>query len=179
MSFFFNIIIDLALCSRPFSYIKNINDRAQILRRFTQHESSIPTTPVSIDVTRVSSSESDNNPQTNSNSTNIYEAVLPTTNTHPEKTSTSDTSTPIYETEWTHNLRQLMIVTSDMGNEGISVIGLPSVPPDLLPSTKQSSDYFQQKNPYEKFLASRSTTSDSVRRANMLRRLKDDAAFLY
>jgi hypothetical protein len=72
-----------------------------------------------------------------------------------------------------------MMATSSIGNKGVSVIGLSSIPPDLLPSTKQSSHYFQQQDPYDKFLASRSTTSDSMRRANMLRRLKDDAAFLY
>jgi len=72
-----------------------------------------------------------------------------------------------------------MTKTSSIGNEGVSVIDLPPPPPDLVPSTKQSSDYFQQQSPYDKFLASRSSTSDSMRRANMLRRLKDDAAFLY
>ena len=72
-----------------------------------------------------------------------------------------------------------MMVTSSIQNEGIAVIGLPSIPPDLVPATRQSSDYFQQQNPYDKFLANRSQTSDSMRRANMLRRLKDDAAFLY
>jgi hypothetical protein len=72
-----------------------------------------------------------------------------------------------------------MMATSPIETTGVSVIGLPSVPPDLLPSTKQSTHYFQQQNPYDKFLAGRSTTSDSMRRENMLRRLKDDAAFLY
>jgi hypothetical protein len=100
-------------------------------------------------------------------------------NSNINKTSISDISTPIYETEWTHNLRQLMRLPSAIGNEGVSVIELPLAPPDLVPSRKQSSDYFQQQNPYGKFLASRTTTSDSMRRANMLRRLKDDAAFLY
>ncbi len=102
-------------------------------------------------------------------------------NSKINKTSTSDIVTPIYETEWTHSLRQLMMTTTtpSIGNEAISVINLPPAPPDLVPSTKQSSDYFQQQSPYGKFLASRSSTSDSMRRANMLRRLKDDAAFLY
>lgn len=96
------------------------------------------------------------------------------------KISPSDISTPIYETEWTHNLRQLMMsTTSPIGNEGVSVIELSAVPPDLVPSTKKPIDYFQQQSPYDKFLANRTTTSDSMRRANMLRRLKDDAAFLY
>jgi hypothetical protein len=62
-------------------------------------------------------------------------------------------------------------------NTGISVIELPSSsPPDLVPSIH----YFQQKqHPYDKFLANRKKTSDSMRRAHMLKRLKDDAAFLY
>jgi hypothetical protein len=149
------------------------------LRRFAQHERSIPVAAVSLDVTRVSSLKNDNNNQTHLTCTNIYETVLPTINSNINKISTSDIPTPIYETEWTHNLRQLMMSTSSIGNEGISVIELPPAPPDLVPSTKQSSDYFQQQNPYGKFLASRSATSDSMRRANMLRRLKDDAAFLY
>lgn len=72
-----------------------------------------------------------------------------------------------------------MITTANLGKENISVIELPSAPPDLVSSTTQSTDYFQQQNPYDKFLARRSTTSDSMRRTNMLRRLKDDAAFLY
>jgi hypothetical protein len=101
-------------------------------------------------------------------------------NSNINKISTPDISTPIYETEWTHSLRQLMMTTTpSMRNQGVSVIELPPVPPDLVPSTKQSFDYFQQQNPYDKFLASRTRTSDSMRRANMLRRLKDDAAFLY
>ena len=89
-------------------------------------------------------------------------------------------STPIYETEWTHSLRQLMMITSSIENEPISVIELPSPPPDLVPSmTQQPLDYFQQHNPYDKFLANRSAISDSMRRANMLRQIKDNAAFLY
>jgi hypothetical protein len=74
-----------------------------------------------------------------------------------------------------------MMVTTPppVENDGVSIIELPPAPPDLVPSSKQSPDYFQQQNPYDKFLASRTTTSDSTRRVNMLRRLKDDAAFLY
>ncbi|CAF0730546.1 unnamed protein product [Adineta steineri] len=172
------------LCSRPFSYIKNTNDRTKILRRLTQQECSIPADAVSIDVTRINTLENDNNNQINSNSTNIYETVLPTTPSTNNSIS-SDITTPIYEKEWTHNLRQLMMPQPPLSssvaieNEGISIIELPSPPPDLISSTKQSTDYFQQQNPYDKFLSSRSTTSDSMRRANMLRRLKDDAAFLY
>jgi len=177
-----NIINKLGGCSRPFAYIKNTNDRAQILRRFTQQERSIPAAAVSIDVTRIPSYESDKNNPINLNSTNIYETVLPATNNdNNNNIPSSDLSTPIYEKEWTHNLRQLMMTTTSslIETEGISVIELPLPPPDLLPSTKQSSDYFQQQNPYDKFLSSRLKTSDSTRRANMLRRLKDDAAFLY
>jgi hypothetical protein len=73
----------------------------------------------------------------------------------------------------------MMVTTPSITNEGISVIELPQAPPDLVPSIPPSADYFQQQNPYDKFLAGRSTTSDSMRRNNMLRRLKDDAAFLY
>ncbi|CAF3642682.1 unnamed protein product [Rotaria sp. Silwood1] len=173
-----------SVSSRPFSYIKNTNDRAHILRRFTPHERAIPATIIPIDVTRISSSENDNNNQTNSNSTNIYETVLPTTtnnNNHNHNSTTSDMSSPIYETEWTHSLRQLMMATgpSSIKNEGISVIEVSSTPPDIVPSTKQSSNYFQQQNLYDKFLANRTTISDSMRRTNMLRQLKDNAAFLY
>ncbi|CAF3149036.1 unnamed protein product [Rotaria sp. Silwood2] len=172
------------VCSRPFSYIKNTNDRAHILRRFTPHERTIPASVVSIDVTQISSSENDNNNQTNSNSTNIYETVLPTINNNNNDTSTSDISTPIYETEWTHSLRQLMMTTtttttSSIKDEAISVIEVSSTPPDLVPLARQSSDYFQQQNLHDKFLANRPTISDSMRRANMLRQLKDNAAFLY
>jgi len=66
-----------------------------------------------------------------------------------------------------------------INGNGMSVIELPSSssePPDLVPS----GHYFQQQqHPYAKFLANRKRTSDSMRRANMLQRLKDDAAFLY
>lgn len=72
-----------------------------------------------------------------------------------------------------------MMATSSIRNDDLTVVGLPSIPPDLVPANRQSSDYFQQQNPYGKFLATRCQTSDSMRRANMLRRLKDDAAFLY
>ncbi|UJR30081.1 hypothetical protein I4U23_017623 [Adineta vaga] len=163
-------------CVRPFSYIKNTNDRAQILRRLTPQEHSIPAAAISIDVTQLPSPPLDDTNLINSNSVNIYETVLPTTN--PPSLS-PDVTTPIYETEWTHSLRQLMMPTANIENEKISIIQLPSVPPDLVSSTTPSTDYFQQKNPYGKFLASRTTTSDSMRRTNMLRRLKDDAAFLY
>ena len=137
-----------------------------------------------IDVTRIASLENDNHNQVHSNSMNIYETVLPTTSTVNKITTLPpDVSPPIYEKEWTHNLRQLMMTTmaasSAIDNKSISVIELPLAPPDLVSSTNQSLDYFQQHNPYDKFLASRMTTSDSTRRANMLRRLKDDAAFLY
>lgn len=171
MFFYWNYSLDAA--SRPFSYIKNLNDRTQILRRFTQRERSIPssTIPIPIPIARISSSPNDFNHQTNLNSTNIYETVLPT--------ATMDLSPPIYESEWTHNLRQLMFATSSMDKRAVSVIELPTVPPDLLPTTAHSVDYFQQHNLYDKFLASRTTTSDSMRRANMLKQLKDDAAFLY
>ena len=145
----------------------------------TQQERSIPASAVALDVTRISSLENDTNPSIPSNSTNIYEAVLPTHHIPPNKSSSSDTPTPIYETEWTHNIRELMMATSSIRTDGIAIAGLPSIPPDLVPSNRQSSDYFQQQNPYDKFLANRSKTSDSMRRANMLRRLKDDAAFLY
>ena len=70
----------------------------------------------------------------------------------------------------------MMKKTSSIKENGISVIELPSSPPDLVPSIY----YFQQRqHPYDKFLANRTKTSDSMRRANMLRRLKDDAVFLY
>jgi len=121
-------------------------------------------------MSRISSSVSD--PQTNSPTTNIYETVIPTTNNN----SSSDRVIPIYETEWTHHLKRLMMnkIPSTKEN-GISVIGLSS-PPDLLPSVH----YFQQQqHPYDKLLENRKKTSDSMRRTNMLRRLKDDAAFLY
>ncbi|CAF2214316.1 unnamed protein product [Rotaria magnacalcarata] len=168
-------------CSRPFSYIKNTNDRAQILRRFTSNERTVQATTVSIDLTRISSSESDSTNPINSNCTNIYETVLPTTHHNSNSSSSSsDISTPIYETEWTHSLRQLMLTTaSSTKNDGISIIKLPTPPPDLVPSIEQASDYFQQQDPHDKFLESRSRISDSMRRTTMLTQLKDNSAFLY
>ncbi|CAF1641144.1 unnamed protein product [Adineta ricciae] len=163
-------------CLRPFSYIKNTNDRAHILRRFTPHERSTSSVAVTLDVTQLPSSLNDDSNQFHSNSVNIYETVLPPAN---QPSLPCDVPSPIYETEWTHSLRQLMITTANLEKENISIIELPSAPPDLVSSTIQSTDYFQQQNPYDKFLACRSTTSDSMRRTNMLRRLKDDAAFLY
>lgn len=116
---------------------------------------------------RISSFESDNNNQTNSSCTNIYETVIPTTNIN----SSSDQSTPIYEAEWRHSLKQIVMNTMPVLEKNIiSVSELPSLPSD---------NHFQQQNPYGKFLENRTSTSDSVRRANILRRLNDDAAFLY
>ena len=125
------------------------------------------------------SSDSESDQPSNASCTNIYETVVTTTNISPAK----DVSIPIYETEWTHNLRQLMLSTSPRDNAGVAVIELPSSPPpDLVSSIHQqppAMDYFQQQHPHDKFLTSRTRTSDSMRRTNMLRRLKDDAAFLY
>jgi hypothetical protein len=123
----------------------------QISRQFTSHDRSISPAVISLDVTRVSSSESDNNIQRNSPCTNIYETVIPVTNLD----WSLDPSTPIYETEWTHNLKQFMA--------------------NRIPSTH----YFQQKHPHDRVLANRARTSNSMRRNKMLKRLKDDAAFLY
>lgn len=179
--------MDLGGNSRPFSYIKNTNDRAQILRRFTsQDRSAQRPSSVPIEIRRTPSSESDSERQNTSNCTNIYETVVSATNS---TATTAPISTappppppppPIYETEWTHSLRELIMETSSPREEsGVSIIELPSAPPDLVPSNQTTSNYFQQKHPHDKFLANRSTQSDSMRRANMLQRLKDDAAFLY
>ena len=164
---------------RPFSYIKNINDRTQILRRFAQpDQSKLPkSTAVPIQISSISSPHNDIKCQTYLNSANIYETVPTTLITN--QTSTKDVPVPIYESEWTHNLRQLMMATSAKDNRSVSVIELPPAPPDLLPTTNPSIDYFQQHNPYDKFLASRTPTSDSMRRANMLKQINNDAAFLY
>lgn len=156
--------------NRPFSYIKNHDNRTQISR----HNSSNQPTIASIDITR--SSTSLNSTQPNSSPTDIYETVNSTTNMH----SSSDLATPIYETEWTNNLKRLMMHKRPLiKRNSMSVIELPSsssTTPDLVPSIH----YFQQQqNPYAKFLANRRKTSDSMRRTNILKRLKDDAAFLY
>jgi hypothetical protein len=176
----FNFDVDrLAACSRPFSYIKNTNDRAQIQRRFTSNDRSISSaTSRPSEIKRMPSSDSESEHPSNASCTNIYETVVTTANVSPPK----DVSIPIYETEWTHNLRQLMLSQTARENGGVAVIELPSSPPDLVSSIHQHPppmDYFQQQNPHDKFLTSRTRTSDSMRRANMLRRLKDDAAFLY
>ncbi len=132
-------------------------------------------TSISIDLTRNSPSSS-NGTRSHSPGQNIYESVISSSNIN----SLSDRATPIYETEWTHNLQKLIMRKRPARvNNGISVIKLPtssSSPPDLVPSIH----YFQQKqHPYDKFLANRQNTSDSMRRANMLKRIKDDSAFLY
>jgi hypothetical protein len=145
--------------SQTFAHPKN---PPQIPRRFTLQDRSIS----SIDMT--------NNAQTNSSCTNIYDTVIPITNVNPSP----DRSTPIYETEWTHNYKQLMMnKIPSIEKNAISVIQLPSTTqPDLLPSLH----YFQQQHhPYDKFLANRTQSSDSTRRANMLKQINDDAAFLY
>ncbi|CAF1116095.1 unnamed protein product [Rotaria sp. Silwood1] len=158
--------------SRPFAYIKNPNDCTQILRRLPQCDRSISPSVVSIDMTRISSFESDTNNQTNSPCTNIYETVIPITNNN----LSSEQSTPIYETEWKHSLKQIMMSKiPTIEKNVISVIELPSLPSNLV----SSNHYFQQQYLYEKFLANRTKTSDSMRRATMLKRLNDDAAFLY
>jgi hypothetical protein len=156
--------------NQPFSYIKKCNNRAKISRPPKPYDRSNSPAVASIDIARISSSVND--PQTN-----IYETVNSTTKIN----SLSNRATPIYETEWTHNLRRLMMNKIPLIKEnGISAIELPSSSssssPDLVPSTH----YFQQQqHPYAKFLADRKRTSDSMRRANMLQRLKDDASFLY
>ena len=163
-------------CPRPFSYIKNTNDRAQIQRRLTPQDRSIPLEAVALDVTRIPSPDIDTKLSTDTSSTNIYESVLPTANIH----CTSDVSIPIYESEWKHSLGHLILsARAANAKDSVAVIELPSPPPDLVSPTPASMNYFQQQNPYDKFLANRTATSDSMRRANMLRRLKDDAAFLY
>ena len=163
--------------SRPFSYIKNTNDRAQILRRFTPQERPIPVPPVlPIEIQRIPSSETDSDEQSQTPSTNIYETVVPMANLG----SRLDTPTPIYETEWTHSLRQLMMETkATNGNPSVSVIELPSNPTDLIRTPTSIMNYFQHHSPHNKFLAERASRTDSIRRMNMLQRLKDDAAFLY
>ena len=57
----------------------------------------------------------------------------------------------------------------------ISVIELSSLTSDLV----SSSHFFRQHYIYDKFLASRTKISESMRRANILKRLDDDAAFRY
>ncbi|CAF1228982.1 unnamed protein product [Rotaria sordida] len=158
--------------SRPFTYIKNPNDCTQILRRLPLDDRSISPSVISIDMTRISSLESDTNNQTNSPCTNIYETVIPIINNN----SSFDQSTPIYETEWKHSLKQIMMSKiPSIEKNVISVIELPSLQSNLI----SSNHYFQQQYLYEKFLANRTKRSDSIRRANILKRLNDDAAFLY
>ena len=150
--------------NRPYSYIKKLNDRIQISR---QVKSSPP--PPSNDLTQ--SSNSIDTSQSHSSNTNIYESLLSTsrlqsTPIHPP--------TPIYESEWTPHLQKLRRKKlSLMKNKDISIIELP---PDLVPPIH----YFQQKqHPYDQILANRTNPTDSIRRAYMLQRLKDDSAFLY
>jgi hypothetical protein len=135
--------------SQSFAHLKN---PTQISRRLTPCDRSISPTI-----------NTNNHTQTNTSCTNIYDTVIP-------MNSTPDRSTPIYELEWTHNYKQLM------ERNDISIIELPIVPqPDLVPSM----DYFQQQHPYHQILANKTKTSDSMRRANMLKQIKDDTAFLY
>lgn len=141
------------------------------MRQIPQCDRSISPSVVSIDMIRMSSFENDARNQSNSPCTNIYETVIPITNNN----SVSDLSTPIYETEWKHNIKQMMNKMPSIDKNLISVIELPETTPDLT----QTNHYFQQQYLYEKFLANRTKTSDSMRRANMLKRLNDDAAFLY
>lgn len=152
--------------TRPYSYIKKLNDRIQISRQVKSSESSSP----SIDHTQ--SSHSIDTSQSHSSNTNIYESLLSTTRI--QSPSINHPSTPIYETEWTPHLQKLRRKKlSLMKNKDISIIELP---PDLVPPIH----YFQQKqHPYDEILANRTNTTDSIRRAHMLQRLKDDSAFLY
>ncbi|CAF1003971.1 unnamed protein product [Adineta ricciae] len=95
---------------------------------------------------------------------NIYETVVPIT----ADTAPVDRATPIYEAEWTHNLKQLIMTR-------MPSFELPSLSSGITATT----DYFQQPHPYNKVLAARAKASDSMRRNKMLKRLKDDTAFLY
>lgn len=145
---------------RPYSYIKKLNDRIEISR---QVKSSPP-----IDLSQSSTSID------LSNNTNIYESLLSTSRLQ----SSLPRPTPIYETEWTPHLQKLRRKKlSLMKNKGISIIELPtSFPPDLVPPIH----YFQQKqHPYDQILTNRMNPTDSIRRAQMLQRIKDDSAFLY
>lgn len=73
----------------------------------------------------------------------------------------------------------MMNTASTINDDGIAIIKLPTSPPDLVPTAKQNSNYFQQQSPHEKFLATRSSVSDSMRRTTILTQLKDNTAFLY
>ena len=141
---------------RPYSYIKKLNDRIEISRQGNSHPPiDLSQSSTSIDL---------------SNNTNIYESLLSTSQIQ----SSLNRSTPIYESEWTPHLQKLRRKKlSLMKNKGISIIELP---PDLVPPIH----YFQQKeHPYDQILANRLNPSDSIRRAQMLQRIKDDSAFLY
>ncbi|CAF2159985.1 unnamed protein product [Rotaria magnacalcarata] len=159
--------------SRPFTYINNANDCTKILRRLPHYDRSTSPSIVSIDMARMSSFETENHNQTHSPCTNIYETVIPITSNN----ALSDQSAaPIYETEWKHSLKHIMMNRIPLIEKNtISVIELPSLTPDFTPTNQ----YFQQQYLYERFLANRTKVSDSMRRANMLKRLNDDAAFLY
>ena len=149
--------------NRPFSYTKNLNIA--------------PPAIVSLDIARIPSSV-DHRKTNSPSTTNIYETVLPGT----PNVSASHRTTPIYEPDWTQNFHKLfMKKPSPSKLNTVSVINpaattIVPIQPDLVSSIH----YFQQKqHPYDKFLANRKTTTDSMRRANMLRKIKDDTAFLY
>lgn len=150
---------------RPYSYIKKLNDRIEISRQVKSSDVSHPPIDLSQSSTSIDASQS------HSSNTNIYESLLSTSQIQPS-------STPIYETEWTPHLQKLRRKKlSLMKNKGISMIELPpTYPPDLVPPIH----YFQQKqHPYEQILTTRPNPTDSIRRAQMLQRIKDDSAFLY
>ncbi|CAF1337105.1 unnamed protein product [Adineta steineri] len=137
--------------NRMQDYIKTPTDRILMSGRLSSCNLSILSK-------QILSSENDNNQKN-------CQTIIPNTTI----CSSLEQLTPIYETEWTHNLTQ------------VTMNKIPSMEFPLLssPGLISTTDYFQQEHPYNKFLVSRQKSSDSIRRTKILKRLKDDASFLY
>ncbi|UJR16405.1 hypothetical protein I4U23_003308 [Adineta vaga] len=138
-------------------YVKTTNHHYEVSRWSTPFNESCSTVDI------------DSNDARLSPCANIYETVVPITNF----SCSVDRTTPIYETEWTHNLKQLIMPRKP----SFEVVPISTISCGLVPDTH----YFpqQQQHPYDKVLSARAKASDSMRRNKMLKRLRDDAAFLY
>ncbi|CAF0772692.1 unnamed protein product [Didymodactylos carnosus] len=180
--------------NRPFSYTKN-TDQSSIPHQFTQPLQQQQQRQMCISDKRKSNHNDYRHSRVKLKSkkfeettNNIYETVGDHTvlkrHHHPLYLNEQQ-SQPIYETDWTQNLRRLMrtMKHSQQQRTYLSIIELPHEhythmmsQPNLYDMKPLSPHYFIH-NPYK--VLSNNTTTESVRRSNILKRLRDDSAFLY
>ncbi|CAF0841544.1 unnamed protein product [Didymodactylos carnosus] len=180
--------------NRPFSYIKN-TDQSSIFYHFAQPQPKHQQIYFTSDKLKSSHNDQQCNQvklktkNFEETTNNIYETVGESTilkrHHHPLCLSGQQQPQPIYETDWTQNLRQLMRTMKhpQQHRTNVSIIELPyehythMMNQSNLYDMRPSSSHYSVHKPYN-FLANH-TSSESLRRTNILKRLRDDSAFLY